>query len=104
MNKLRAANSEFQMSYCCKITINDESMSKPDEFTKYPFIQFPIDIAFKKKTSQSSTAYNGHSERAVDENYNSDYNQKSCTHTKDQHNPWWRVDLGSEHIITGKTS
>ena len=47
-------------------------------------------------------AYNGFPKRAVDENYNSDYNAKSCTHTNNENNPWWRVDLGREHIITGQ--
>ena len=61
-----------------------------------------LDLAFKKKTEQSSTAYNGFSSRAVDENYSSQYNDKSCTHTNKEQNPWWRVDLGREYIVTGK--
>ena len=59
------------------------------------------DLAFKKKTEQSSTAYNGFSSRAVDENYSIYYDHKSCTHTKKEQNPWWRVDLGREYIVTG---
>ena len=59
------------------------------------------DLAFKKKTEQSSTAYNGFSSRAVDENYAIYYDRKSCTHTNKEMNPWWRVDLGREYIVTG---
>ena len=59
------------------------------------------DLAFKKKTEQSSTAYNGFSSRAVDENYAIHYDRKSCTHTNKEMNPWWRVDLGREYIVTG---
>ena len=59
------------------------------------------DSALNKPTEQSSTNYNGFSVRAVDGVYNNDYNFKSCTLTKQEDNPWWRVDLGSEHIVTG---
>lgn len=62
--------------------------------------KFSKNLAFKKKTEQSSTAYNGFSSRAVDENYSSQYNDKSCTHTNKEQNPWWRVDLGREYIVT----
>lgn len=62
---------------------------------------FFSDLAFKKKTEQSSTINNGFSSRAVDENYSIYFNQKSCTHTKRERNPWWRVDLGREYIVTG---
>ena len=50
---------------------------------------------------QSSTDYNGFSSRAVDENLGPYYSSKSCTHTKKEQNPWWRVDLGREYIVTG---
>lgn len=59
------------------------------------------DLAFKKSTAQSSTDNNGFSRRAVDENLGPYYSSKSCTHTKKETNPWWRVDLGREYIVTG---
>ncbi|XP_067053119.1 uncharacterized protein [Acropora muricata] len=62
--------------------------------------KFARNLAFKKKTEQSSTNNNGFSSRAVDENYSIYFNQKSCTHTKRERNPWWRVDLGREYIVT----
>ena len=62
---------------------------------------FLLDLAFKKTTEQSSTDYNGFSSRAVDENYSIFYRDKTCTHTKRETNPWWRVDLGQEYIVTG---
>lgn len=62
---------------------------------------FFIDLAHKKKTEQSSTAFNGFSSRAVDENYSVLYKDKSCTHTEKEFSPWWRVDLGREYIVTG---
>lgn len=69
-----------------------------------PIFVFFSDLAFKKKTEQSSTDYNGFSSRAVDENYSIYYSQKTCTHTKKEMNPWWRVDLGREYIVTGVCS
>ncbi|XP_022792667.1 uncharacterized protein LOC111331759 [Stylophora pistillata] len=62
--------------------------------------KFARNLAFKKTTEQSSTDSNGFSSRAVDENYSVYYNEKSCTHTKKEQNPWWRVDLGREYIVT----
>ncbi|KAK3707600.1 hypothetical protein QZH41_017862 [Actinostola sp. cb2023] len=78
----------------------DQRFEVEDEPIATVCSKFSKNIAFKKKTTQSSTEYNGYSERAVDENFNPYFNQKSCTHTKNENNPWWRVDLGSEHIIT----
>ena len=64
------------------------------------FIPF-TDLALGKTTEQSSTDFNGFSRRAVDENLGPFFNSKSCTHTKKEQNPWWRVDLGREYIVTG---
>ena len=50
---------------------------------------------------QSSTAHDGFASRAVDGNYKFHWSDKSCTHTNDEVDPWWRVDLGKEYIITG---
>ncbi len=61
-----------------------------------------VDIAMKQTAVQSSTNFNGFASRAVDGNFKYTFADKSCTHTKDEANPWWRVDLGKEHIITGR--
>ncbi|XP_068704567.1 uncharacterized protein [Montipora foliosa] len=60
-------------------------------------------LAYKKSTVQSSTGKNGFSSRAVDEILNPYYSSKTCTHTKKETNPWWRVDLGREYIVTDVT-
>ncbi|XP_058970157.2 uncharacterized protein [Pocillopora verrucosa] len=62
--------------------------------------KFSKNLAYKKTTEQSSTNYNGFSSRAVDEVYTPYYDSKSCMHTKKEQNPWWRVDLGREYIVT----
>ncbi|GMH42299.1 hypothetical protein BSKO_10218 [Bryopsis sp. KO-2023] len=61
-----------------------------------------------KKTFQSTTAWGGLSERAVDGNTNSLYGRGSCSHTglgsnkreERTNNPWWTVDLGASKIIS----
>ncbi|MDF7823577.1 discoidin domain-containing protein [Pontiellaceae bacterium B12227] len=52
-------------------------------------------IARNKPATQSTTAYGGDPELAVDGNTDGNYNNKSVTHTRpDETNPWWEVDLG----------
>ncbi|XP_068425886.1 uncharacterized protein [Clinocottus analis] len=43
----------------------------------------------------SGAAYN-----AIDGNRESDYHAGSCSHTVEQSNPWWRVDLLESYIVT----
>jgi len=56
-------------------------------------------LALNKQTSQSSTAYSGYSQRAVDGNTNGDYWNNSVTHTNGESQPWWRVDLGLSYNL-----
>ncbi|MCG8586886.1 MAG: discoidin domain-containing protein [Pirellulales bacterium] len=46
------------------------------------------------KATQSSTGYGGVPERAIDGNLNQVYTGNSVTHTNQETNPWWMVDLG----------
>lgn len=59
-------------------------------------------MALNKIASQSSIQHNGFPSRAVDGDFNFQWEKGSCTHTKEEMNPWWRVDLGREYIVTGK--
>uniref|UniRef100_A0A3Q1IBG4 Fucolectin tachylectin-4 pentraxin-1 domain-containing protein n=1 Tax=Anabas testudineus TaxID=64144 RepID=A0A3Q1IBG4_ANATE len=59
-------------------------------------------VALRGKATQSkrfdhplAAAYN-----AIDGNRNSDFGAGSCTHTTEQTNPWWRVDLLESYIVT----
>ena len=56
-------------------------------------------LAEGKPTRQSSTGWSGLSSRAVDGRRDSNYHKGSCTHTQKAQNPWWRVDLGGNHVI-----
>ena len=51
-------------------------------------------VAHGQPTFQSTTRTNGVSSRAVDGDRNPAYFAGSCTHTLNQANPWWAVDLG----------
>lgn len=56
-------------------------------------------LAQGKDADQSSTHDNGHAYRAVDGNKNGNYYGSSCTHTKLEISPWWRVDLAWSYAI-----
>ena len=57
-------------------------------------------VAPKGKASQSSTAYDGPAELAIDGNTDGDYRKaKSTSHTAESENPWWEVDLGSVQAV-----
>ena len=56
-------------------------------------------IAWKKQASQSSTAYGGDANRALDGNTNNTYAQNSITHTNFENKAWWQVDLGRSEQV-----
>ncbi|MDC0218902.1 DUF1553 domain-containing protein [Verrucomicrobia bacterium] len=53
-------------------------------------------IAPKGKATQSSTAFAGPATYGNDSNTNGIFANKSVTHTAQENNPWWEVDLGAE--------
>ena len=53
-------------------------------------------VAPKGRASQSTTAFAGPANYGNDGNTNGDFNKKSTTHTAQENNPWWEVDLGKE--------
>uniref|UniRef100_A0A3Q1HD94 Fucolectin tachylectin-4 pentraxin-1 domain-containing protein n=1 Tax=Anabas testudineus TaxID=64144 RepID=A0A3Q1HD94_ANATE len=59
-------------------------------------------VALRGKATQSQTLDNsfGAAYNAIDGNRNSEYGAGSCTHTTEQTNPWWRVDLLESYIVT----
>ena len=56
-------------------------------------------IAWKKQATQSSTAYGGNANRALDGNTNNNYAQNSVTHTNFEKQAWWQVDLGRSEQV-----
>ncbi|XP_069791724.1 uncharacterized protein [Narcine bancroftii] len=57
-------------------------------------------VAFWGTATQSSTDYGASADRAIDGNNNADAKQGSCSHTKESDNPWWRVDLKANHLVS----
>ena len=57
-------------------------------------------LALDKPAWQSSTVGNHVAVKALDGNTRPNLWHDSCTHTMHDDNPWWIVDLQSEHVIT----
>ena len=53
-------------------------------------------VAIGGKATQSSMASGGVPQRAIDGKKNSDYGKGGQTHTSEQNNPWWELNLGKE--------
>ncbi|XP_035678849.1 peroxidasin-like [Branchiostoma floridae] len=58
-----------------------------------------VNLALSRPTAQSSTGFGGSAGRAVDANTDGNFHSGSCTHTNQERNPWWRVDLGTAQAI-----
>jgi hypothetical protein len=56
-------------------------------------------LAKGKPAKQSSTGYGGPASYAVDGRTTGVYPNKSTTHTNQENNPWWEVDLKNVHTI-----
>jgi beta-galactosidase len=72
--------------------------------SKISFIHFTrIDssnLALGRKVTQSSTVYNGNPSRAIDGNTDGAWNNGSVTHTNNEANAWWEIDLGNIHKLS----
>ncbi|XDV35086.1 hypothetical protein PO909_005121 [Leuciscus waleckii] len=61
-------------------------------------------LALNGVAVQSSLGHpQGDAQHAVDGNRDSDYKKGSCTITKTEFNPWWRVDLGNVYSVSNVT-
>uniref|UniRef100_A0A8C6TPJ0 Si:ch211-215k15.4 n=1 Tax=Neogobius melanostomus TaxID=47308 RepID=A0A8C6TPJ0_9GOBI len=61
-------------------------------------------VALRGKATQSDRADNyGAAYNAIDGNRKSNYYAGSCTHTERQTDPWWKVDLLENYIVTSIT-
>ncbi|XP_071022846.1 uncharacterized protein [Oncorhynchus clarkii lewisi] len=60
-------------------------------------------VALKGVASQSSLNGYGNAHNAIDGNRESYYHLGSCTHTAQETNPWWRVDLLDVYRVTAVT-
>ncbi|MDW7694314.1 polysaccharide lyase family 7 protein [Flammeovirgaceae bacterium SG7u.111] len=58
-----------------------------------------VNLALNGTATQSSTAYSGAAARAIDGNTSGSWANGSVTHTANEANPWWQVDLGTTQSI-----
>ncbi|KAM4601252.1 uncharacterized protein ACJ7VT_021044 isoform 1-T1 [Polymixia lowei] len=56
-------------------------------------------LALQGKATQSSLYTMGIPDNAIDGNRASKWDLASCTHTQQDYNPWWRLDLRKTHKI-----
>ncbi|XP_026173023.1 fucolectin-7 [Mastacembelus armatus] len=56
-------------------------------------------LALQGKATQSSLYDTGIAYNAIDGNRNSKWEHASCSHTKNDHIPWWRLDLRKTHKV-----
>lgn len=52
-------------------------------------------LSIGKSVTQSSLDFGGDPQRATDGNTSGIWNQNSVTHTENESQPWWQIDLGS---------
>ena len=83
------------ITYPFSTTTEEPTTEEPVE----PVTNSGDNVALGRPTSQSSTAYNGISSRAVDGDINGAWSGKSVTHTSSTSNPWWKVDLDATTSI-----
>ncbi|XP_071234236.1 uncharacterized protein [Salvelinus alpinus] len=62
-----------------------------------------VNVALKGVATQSSLHGDGQANNAIDGNRESDYFKVHCTHTEQETNPWWRVDLLDVYRVTAVT-
>ncbi|XP_040900521.1 uncharacterized protein LOC121186009 isoform X3 [Toxotes jaculatrix] len=73
------------------------------EVTGQPSGNTDTNIARLGQVAQSSLHSNAIPQRAIDGNRASNWAQGSCTHTKNDQNPWWRLDLLKTYKINTVT-
>ncbi len=63
-------------------------------------VDSPINVVRGKAVLQSSIWYGAVPERAIDGITDGDYNEGSVTHTANELQPWWEIDLGESYDMT----
>ena len=103
------SGSRLLSIYCSILSYTPHFL--PSKLSKIFFEELPFktialstyaeNLAAGKPTAQSST-YPGvrESEKAVDGNPDTEFNNGHCSHTKlDPSSSWWSVDLGSDNVL-----
>ncbi|XP_070580739.1 fucolectin-like [Ptychodera flava] len=108
---IRKETTSLRSIYLCELKVIGKSQkpevnsvnlqSVENEDCKLP--KHLVNVALNKKAMQSSTSGNaldGTADKAIDGNKDSDLKEgQSCTLTKKEFGPWWKVDLGRAYDI-----
>ncbi|MCP3941452.1 MAG: hypothetical protein GY710_08225 [Desulfobacteraceae bacterium] len=93
---LYKGTNQYKLSAVSQEKLDGENLSDHDP--RKAVLQWeknPVNLALGKETMQSSTGWDGVSSRAVDGNMDGNYSgANSVTHTQNDLNAWWQVDLG----------
>ncbi|XP_030638987.1 uncharacterized protein LOC115819623 [Chanos chanos] len=92
----------------CEVEVMANPIPVDKRPTPYPEVDITIpvteNVALNKKATQSSQYnYLGNPDNAIDGKHHAKYSERSCSHTKTQTNPWWRVDLQREYPVISVT-
>ncbi|XP_034094030.1 uncharacterized protein LOC117560974 [Gymnodraco acuticeps] len=60
-------------------------------------------VAMRGKATQSNHYEFGFASNAIDGNRDNKFLSGSCSHTVEENNPWWRVDLLEPYVVTSVT-
>lgn len=71
-----------------------------DMMTLYILFLVEKNIALNQPCWESSESYDGACGRALDGNSDGEYFSNSCTHTNNENQAWWAVDLGKSYAIS----
>ena len=63
-------------------------------------LECTTNVALSGTATQSSTAYDRPASRAIDGNTASNFDSGSVTHTSEETDPWWKVQLAQEYSIS----
>ncbi|XP_078584975.1 uncharacterized protein LOC144867080 [Branchiostoma floridae x Branchiostoma japonicum] len=100
-NPITVSCSQMQGRYVAVRLPGSSRVLSLCEVQVYPCFDCVVfsNVALGKRTVQTSGEADGPSSRAVDGNTDTNWGGGSCTHTRTEANPAWRVDLGQTYQI-----
>ncbi len=96
---------DYFMEHFCLPQVTENTLTKNEAnalrtaYVKEIAEDKTMNVALGKFCKQSTTAHGGEAGRAVDGNLNGRYRNNGITHTRQERNPWWYVDLEDEFTI-----
>lgn len=86
-------------SYAAGIRCSGRYCDNVSLYCQDPLASNYDNLALNQSATQSSTGYGGVASRAVDGNTSGSWGNGSVTHTNNENQSWWQVDLGASAMI-----